>query len=322
VKRLSIQFVLLSILLVACTGTSEPPLDLLLATGSDSAVVFYPAGTEDAAPVGSWEIGEEIVDLLRPSGEPSLWVLTSTKLSIYPLSGGSLSSAPNQTDASAILELAGSCSNGRLISGDACALVDCRNSSVWLIPFAEPALEPVYTGEDEAGTIYLLGPDDQLTRVEPIPNGFKLEYPGIAPYQVLTESNTDHLEAAWAGEELLIAIDTGIETRLYTWTAGANEAPEPAGDPLSGFTALKTIIPLIDGWLIGGDNGYVIRRRDEGDHNRATPTRRAMTTPDFYLYIIGGEDLVVIDLLDPSLSEHHRSLVANPRGLAWLPVEK
>ena len=316
-KRLML---LLLVLLAACTGTSEPPLDLLLAVGSGNSVVFYPAGVDDAAPIGSWEIGAEVVDLLRPSGEPSLWVLTPARLLVYPLSGGSLSAPPSQTSASASLELGVDCAGGRLTAGEARALVDCRNGSVWTVPFAEPALEPVATNEDEAGTVYLLGPGDQLTRIRPTPSGFELEYPGLDPYPVFVGTGSDRLAAAWADEELLIAVDDGIETRLYTWNASGNEAPESAGDPLSGLTGLETVLPLTGGWLIGGDDGYVIRRTDKDDLSRPTPVYRGMTTPNFYAYLIAAEDLLVIDLLDPSLQEHRRSLPAEPSGLAWLPV--
>ena len=311
---------LLLVLLTACTGTSEPPLDLLLAIGSGNSVVFYPAGVDDAAPVGSWGIGAEVVDLLRPSGEPSLWVLTPARLLVYPLSGGSLSAPPSQTSASASLELGVDCASGRLIVGEARALVDCRNGSVWTVPFAEPALEPVATNEDEAGTIYLLGPGDQLTRIRPTPGGLELVYPGSDPYPFAAGVESDRLAAAWAEEELLIAVDTGIETRLYTWNANSSRTPEPAGDPLDGLTGLATILSLTGGWLIGGDEGYVIRRTDKDDLSRPTPVYRGMTTPNFYAYLIAADDLLVIDLLDPLLQEHRRSLSADPSGLAWLPV--
>ncbi len=317
-KKLLLSILLL---LVACTGTSEPPLDLLLAVGDGGSVAFYPAGSDDAVAVGSWSIGEQVVDLLRLEGESRLWVLTPSKLLAYPLSGGTLTSPPSETAASVSLEPGADCAAGRLLPGEARLLLDCRGGNVWTVPLAAPELDPLDTSGDEAETVYLLGPDDLLTRVTPTLEGFQLKHPGSGSgysYTVDTGTATDHLVAVWSGETLLIAVDSGSETRLYVWAAGS-DPPKLSGDPFP-LTGVAVVLPLSDGWLIGGEHGYLIHRQQKDDLQRPTPTTAALVTPNLYAYLAGPGKLTVLDLLDPALREHSRSFPASPRGLAWLPV--
>lgn len=312
----------LLLLLIACTGTSEPPLDLLLATGDGNAVVFYPAGTDDAAPVGSWNLGMEVVDLLRLEGESRLWVLTPDRLLAYPLSGGTLSSPPAQSAPGTTLEPTEDCSNGKLVGGATHLLLDCGNGHVWTIALANPVLTPVETVDDDEGTIYLLGPDDQLTKIAPQLDGFELRYPdpdGELTYDISTAEGVDRLTAKWTDEELMIAVDSGYDVKIYTWTAASSDPPKTAGDPLP-ITGLTTILAVNDDWIVAGEGGYVLRRKNEEDFRRTTPVQTGVVTPNLYAYLAADGKLTVLDLLDPALAEHPRSFPARPRGLVWLPV--
>ncbi|WP_457631152.1 hypothetical protein [Oceanithermus sp.] len=309
------------LLLAACTGTSEPPLDLLLAVGSGDQVVFYPAGTAEAGAVGQWSLGAAVVDLLRLEGESRLWVLTPDRLLAYPLSGGSLTSPPAAVAPSVSLEIGADCSGGRLEAGSARLLLDCGGGLVWTAPLGAPALETVDTSGDATGTVYLLGPDDRLTRVAPTLTGFTLDYPGEEQdysFTVYAGAAVNDLAARWSAGTLLVALATDVDVRLYTWSPGT-DPPKSAGDPLA-LTSVRAIVPLSDGWLIGGDGGYVVRRSQTDDLRRTTPVDRGLVTPNLYCYLAAAGRLTVLDLLDPELAEHPRGFPADPRGLAWLPV--
>ena len=315
------KLLLLLFLLAACTGTSEPPLDLLLAVGDGNTVAFYPAGSEDSAVVGTWSIGADVVDLARPEGEARLWVLTPDKLLAYPLSGGSPTSPPNAAAAAISLETGTDCSSGLLDSGETQLLLDCRGGHVWTVPLATPALDPIDTSEDDENTIYLLGPGDLITRLTPTPGGFQLKHPGPGQGYSLTVdvgTTANHLTAAWSDKTLLIAVDAGGDTRLYTWNDDS-DPPKPAGNPVP-LTDISSVLPLNDGWLIGSRQGYVVRRPKKDDLQRPTPVTAALVTPNLYAYLAGPGRLTVLDLLDPSLSEHQRNFSTTPRGLVWLPV--
>jgi len=321
-KRLSFGFVLLAVLLAACTGTSEPPLNLLLAVGSGSRVYFYPAGVDDRADVGYWDLGDEVLDLARPVGEERLWVLTSSSLAAYPVAGGGLDRAPQAGDALVSLALPADCDSGRLRIGESHLLIDCGAGAVWLTSLSDPALVEVETSEDADGTIYLLGPDDRLTRVVPALDGFDLYFPADEEegLSVTSPVNVDHLLARWNADELLVALDSGSDVRLYVWQASSADPPQPSGDPLL-LTGARALVPCGDGcWLVGGDSGYVLRRSDEDDVVRYTPVELGLVSPNQYAYLAADGRLTVLDLLDPLLSEHARTFPAAPRGMVWLPV--
>ena len=318
-KRL---LLILLVWLAACTGTSEPPLDLLLAVGDGDTVAFYPAGSDDAAAVGSWQIGAAVVDLLRPAGESHLWVLTAGRLLAYPLRGGSLSSPPAETQAVFSLELPEDCSNGQLVSGEARFLLSCGNGTAWTVPLNAPALSPVETAGDDPQTVYLLGPDDLVTKIQPTPSGFELSYSAAAEnrsYTITTGSSLERLLAVWSEETLLIAADSGSETYLYRWNLNDSRPPQLVGDPLE-LSGIKTIIALNDGWLIGGDDGYACQLGDKDVIYRPTQIVEGLVTPDLFAYLAATGNLIVLDLLSQDLPEHRRSFVAEPRGLAWIAV--
>lgn len=315
------KLLFLLILLTACTGTSEPPLDLLLAVGDGNTVAFYPSGSDDASAVGSWDVGAEVIDLLRPEGESRLWVLTPSKLQAYPLVGGTLTSPPNLTAAEFSFDLGISCANGGLQTGEALLLLNCGGGHAWTLPFSSPALEPLNTSEDAANTIYLLGPDDLITRITFNFNNFQVQHPGPDldySYTVETDNPVDHLVAIWSQQVLYIAVDSGSDTRMYTWEVG-DTPPKPVGNPLP-VTGVLTILPLKNGWLVGGKYSYVIHQFKKSDLLRIKPITTALATPNFFAYLAGPGELTVLDLLDTQLSEHTRSFPANPRGLDWLPV--
>ncbi|WP_457637794.1 hypothetical protein [Oceanithermus sp.] len=308
----------LLLLLAACTGTSEPPLDILLATGSGNQVVFYPSGPEEAESVGSWDVGEEVVDLLRPPGESRLWVLTPAHLLAFPLSGGSLKSAPDQTEAEFSFELETDCSQGRLRSGQEKLLLTCGGGNVWTVPLSAPQLQPLDTSGDDPATLYLLGPDDVVTRLVPGLNGFSIDY-ADSHFEVDSGQVASGLQAIWNDQTLEVALEGETQTLLYTWTAGSPDAPQQSGEPVA-LTGLSFIFNYGSGVVLGGDGGYIIRRPDKDDLKRTSPADYGLYTPNLYAYLAANGKLTVIDLLDPALTEHPRLFSEQPRGLVWLPV--
>jgi len=319
------KLLLLALLfLVACTGTSEPPLNLLLAVGDGNRVVFYPSGPDAAVAVGSWDLGEAVADLVRLEGESRLWVLTPQALRAYPLSGGALDQAPAQPAALVTLDLdpGVDCGQGSLLPGNDELLLDCGGGKVWTVPLANPALTPVDTSADGPSTLYLLGPEDLLTKLTPTAGGFELRYPGPGEdyhYSVAT-AEPSGLSAAWSSEGVLaIAVDDGQNTTLYTWTAASGDPPKPSGDPLT-LSGVRFVLPLAEGWLLGGEQGYALRRPDKPDVVRQKPASCGLVDPNLYAYLGAPGRLVVLDLLDPALGEHERAFAAAPRGLVYLPV--
>jgi len=322
VKRIAL---LLLLVLSACSGTSEPPLDLLLAFASGHQIVFYPPGKADAASVGDWEIGADVVDLARPAGSSLLWVLTPQQLRAYPISGGDLAHAPVLQAPQLSLDLNGDCASGRLRPGENALLVSCGQTGVWTVPYDAPLLQALDTSGDDPGTLYLPGPDDQVARLTPTLSGFRLQFPGgdgLQTFEISSVSNAENLVAAWRQNVLAVAMDDGSQSYLYTWDAGGGEDPKPLGGPLAlhGLRWIGYLGGAAEGWLLGSDSGYALRRQHKSDLLRNTPVALATVTPDEYAYLAADAKLTVLDLLDPQLQEHSRTLTLSPRALVYLPV--
>ncbi len=310
----------------ACTGTEEPPLELLLAVGAGDAVVFYPAGTDVADEVGRWNLGAPVVDLARAEGEARLWVLAPDALRAYPLQGSRSDRGPYPVAASVTLPLGADCSEGALELGEAHLLVRC-GAEVWTVALDDPALEPVDTGADPEGTLYLLGPDDRVVRVQPTLSGFHLVYPqppdDPLEYDAGSLVEVRALAAAWSADRLGVALGSGppADASFYLWTAGSSEPPR-AGAALQGLSEPRWLRPLSGGWLVGGAAAYLVRREDQDDVVRSGAYLDAAVTPDEYAYLLAPGRLVVLDLLDPNLSEHVRGVDAQAAAIAFFPASE
>ncbi|WP_457628882.1 hypothetical protein [Oceanithermus sp.] len=317
---------LLLVAAAACTGTEEPPLELLLAVGAGDAVVFYPAGTDAADEVGRWSLGAPVVDLARAEGEVRLWVLAPDALRAYPLQGSRSDRGPDPVAASVELPLGVDCSEGTLELGATHLLVQC-GADAWTVPLDDPALEPVDTGADPEGTLYLLGPDDRVVRVEPTVSGFHLVYPqppdDPLEYDAGVPAGVAALAAAWSADRLAVALGSGppADAAFYLWTAGSTEPPR-AEAALGGLSEPRWLQPLQDGWLVGGVEFYLLRREGKDDVVRSGGYLDAAVTPDAYAYLIAPGRLVVIDLLDPNLSEHVRAVGAQAAAIAFFPASE
>ncbi|WP_457632166.1 hypothetical protein [Oceanithermus desulfurans] len=314
----------LVLLIAACTGTQEPPLELLLAVGEGEQVVFYPAGTEPAAALGSWDLGATVLDLARPAGETRLWVLAPDALRAYPLAGVDVDQAPPAAPPTVELPLGTVCGAGTLQVGENHLLVDCGASGVWTVALANPALEPVDRSGDPEGTRYLLGPDDRVVRLRPGLQKFTLVYPNPPgdpiEHEVGGLVTVEALAADWDRQQRLgIAVDRLSDVVLYTWEAGSSDAPVYRGPALT-LSGLRWIRPLPSGWLVAADSGYALRRSGQDDLLRNGDFRDAVITPDDYAYLVGPGRLLVLDLLDPNLSEHNRLAGGQARAVAYLPA--
>ncbi|WP_456413665.1 hypothetical protein [Oceanithermus profundus] len=311
-------------LIAACTGTQEPPLELLLAVGEGERVVFYPAGTEPAAALGAWDLGVTVQDLARPPGDTRLWVLAPDALRAYPVGGAQVDRAPDPAPPEVELPLGVVCADGGLRVGENHLLVDCGASGVWTVALASPALEPVDRSGDPEGTRYLLGPDDRVVRLRPGLQKFTLVYPDPPgdpiEHEVAGLVTVEALAADWDRQQRLgIAVDRLSDVVLYTWEAGSSDAPVYRGPALA-LSGLRWIRPLPAGWLVAADSGYALRRSGQDDLLRSGDFRDAVITPDDYAYLVGPGRLLVLDLLDPNLAEHNRLAGAQARAVAYLPA--
>lgn len=314
----------LVLLIAACTGTQEPPLELLLAVGEGERVVFYPAGTEPAVALGSWDLGATVLDLARPAGETRLWVLAPEALRAYPLAGADVDQAPPPSPPTVELPLGTVCGAGRLQEGENHLLVDCGASGVWTVALANPALEPVDTSGDPEGTRYLLGEGDRVVRLRPGLQKFTLVYPNPPgdpiEHEVGGLVTVEALAADWDRQQRLgVAVDRLSDVVLYTWEAGSGDAPVYRGPALA-LSGLRWIRPLPAGWLVAADSGYALRRSGQDDLLRSGDFRDAVITPDDYAYLVGPGRLLVLDLLDPNLAEHNRLAGAQARAVVYLPA--
>lgn len=318
------SLILLVWLLAACTGTKEPPLELLLAVGEGTRVVFYPAGTEAAGDVGAWELGATVVDLARPAGAARLWALAGDELRAYPLAGSRVDRAPDAVPPEVVLDLGGACSAGTLQAGEQLLLVDCGALGVWTVALANPALEAIDRTGDPEGTRYLLGPDDRVVRLRPGLQKFTLVYPDPPgdplEHEVAGLVAVEGLAADWREDRLGIAVDRGSDTALYAWTAGSAEPPA-LQDRIEAQN-LRWLRALPGGWLLAFENAYLVWRKGRDRAPKSGSFYDAVVTPDDYAYLVGHGRLLVLDLLDPNLAEHDRTVGAQARTVAYLPTNE
>ena len=324
IRKLMLGTLLAALALVGCTGTEEPPLELLIAVGTEDAVVFYPAGTDEAEAVGRWELAAPVVDLARPEGETRLWVLSPDALAAYPLQGSRSDRGPDPVEPSVRLEPGTDCSGGTLVEGAFHLLVQC-GTGVWTVALDNPVLEAVDTEDAPEGTRYLLGPDDRVVRVEPTPGGFRLVYP-IGDETLTFEAGNlvevRGLAAAWADEQLAVAVGDGVEdAAFYLWDAASTDPPR-ASDPLRGVLEPRWIRSLPNGWAVGGAAAYLLRIKDRSDAARSGAYLDAAVSPDGYLYLLDAGRLVVVDLLDTRLAEHERTADGTARALVLFPTNE
>ncbi len=321
--RRLVMIILPLLFLAGCTGTQEPPLKILLAVGEGQKVVFYPAGTGEAGPLGSWDIGVTVVDLARLVGEKRLWVLTASHLRAYPLQGSREDHAPDAAAPALELELGGECAAGKLVTGEQALLVNCGDLGLWTVHASVPALKPVDREGDPDGTVYVLGPDDRVVRLQPGMQDFTLVYPNPPDdpirHEVTLPEDLEALSADWNGELLGIAAGFSSSTSLYLWEAGSKDEPSEHGSEPD-LSGLRWIQALPDGWLIVGKDAYVLRLNKNMQDPRSGSFVDAAVTPDAFVYLVGPGRMVAIDLLDPDLTEHGRSVGADARTVALFPT--
>ncbi len=84
-------------ILAGCTGTFEPETPVVLVGAAGHELRFYDAGAlnrgQAAAPIGSWDLGEAILDLAYAEGR--LFALTETRLLRFATADVTLTAVPN-----------------------------------------------------------------------------------------------------------------------------------------------------------------------------------------------------------------------------------
>jgi hypothetical protein len=323
------KWLLLLLLLSACTGSQEPPLPALVAAGSGSEVGFYRARDLQAGlatPVATWS-KDGLQDLAYWGSQGRLYLLFRDRLEAYATSGFSESAAPE--DLLATAPLPADCLEGYLRLGQNRLLVHCPGAGRALLfpPGLEDPEEADLTGLEAPLRLALLpqGTLDLLAYMTPSVMGFRpaqnpggsprLEKPLDAP---LPQGPFD-LRADGSRGRLLGLGATATETRLYALLGDTLQSRKVLGDfPGQARLALDPVAGL----AALGQGFQVLEPRESPPQEVFTRFAAGLVGQDAYLYLAAGSFLYVYDLVpSPPQRVALPSLGFSAQFLAFIPVE-
>ncbi len=294
---------LLALLLVACEGTKEPELPLVLAAGGEEGVRFFLTDAlrqGEAAPLGEWRL-PGVRDLA--ARDDGLWLLTENELRRYGLSAFTAEAAPPEAEArEGRWALPAACPEGRLFAGGEDLLVVCAADRVYRLRPGEE-LQTLDTAEFDAfpEVRYGLYPDpesgeDLLAVVYARAEGwhFALFRGDEATFQKDLEAPANPLgfDLYRTPEEppRLLILARGEPSRLFAYRDGLKElaASEGEADPVRVTGDQGTAAAFGQGlWLV----------QDEKRYETGYPDFRAgWVSPDLYLYLATEDRLLVYDV--------------------------
>jgi len=325
------RWLLLLLLLSACTGSQEPPLPALVAAGSGSEVGFYRARDLQAGlatPVATWST-PDLQDLAYWGSQGRLYLLFRDRLEAYDTSGFSESAAPE--DLLATAPLPADCFGGYLRLGQNRLLVHCPGAGRALLfpPGLEDPEEADLTGLEAPLRLALLpqGTLDLLAYMTPSAMGFRpaqnpggsprLEKPLDAP---LAQGPFD-LKADGSRGRLLGLGATATETRLYTLLGDTLQSRKVLGD-FPGQARTQLALDPVAGLVVYGQGFQVLEPRDSGPQEVFLNFAAGLVGQDAYLYLAAGSLLYVYDLVpSPPQRVALPSLGFPPQALAFIPVQ-
>jgi hypothetical protein len=326
------KWLLLLLLLAACTGSQEPPLPALVAAGSGSEVRFYRASDLQrglATPVDTWS-KDGLQDLAYWGSQGRLYLLFRDRLEAYDTSGFTEASVPQNLQATAPLP---SCAGGYLRPGQGRLLVHCPEAGKAFLfpPGLEDPLEADLTGLEAPLHLALLpqGALDLLGYMTPSAMGFRpAQNPGGNPRQEkpldlpLARGPFD-LKADGSRGRLLGLGGTATETRLYTLLGDALQSRKVLGD-FPGQARTQLALDPVAGLVVYGQGFQVLEPRESPPQEVFTPTpfTAGLVGQDAYLYLAAGSLLYVYDLVpSPPQRVALPSLGFPPQFLAFIPVQ-
>jgi hypothetical protein len=322
------KWLLLLLLLSACTGSQEPPLPALVAAGSGSEVRFYRARDLQAGlavPVDTWST-PDLQDLAYWGSQGRLYLLFRDRLEAYATSGFSESAAPEDLLATAPLT---GCAGGYLRLGQGRLLVHCPEAGKAFLfpPGLEDPLEADLTGLEAPLRLALLpqGTLDLLAYLTPSAMGFRpAQNPGGSPrlekpLDLPLAQGPFDLRADGGRGRLLGLGATATETRLYALLGDTLQSRKVLGDfPGQARLALDPVAGL----AALGQGFQVLEPRESPPQEVSTRFAAGLVGQDAYLYLAAGSLLYVYDLV-PSPPQRVASLSLGfpPQFLAFIPVE-
>jgi hypothetical protein len=322
------KWLLLLLLLSACTGSQEPPLPAARTAGSGSEVRFYRARDLQAGlavPVDTWPT-PDLQDLAYWGSQGRLYLLFLDRLEAYATSGFTEASVPQNLQATAPLT---GCAGGYLRLGQNRLLVHCPEAGRALLfpPGLEDPEEADLTGLEAPLRLALLpqGTLDLLAYMTPSAMGFRpAQNPGGSPRlekpldPPLAQGPFD-LRADGGRGRLLGLGATATETRLYALLGDALQSRKVLGDfPGQARLALDPVAGLV----ALGRGFQVLEPRESPPQEVSTRFAAGLVGQDAYLHLAAGSFLYVYDLV-PSSPQRVAlpSLGFPPLFLAFIPVE-
>ncbi|MGQ9735364.1 MAG: hypothetical protein ACUVUP_02080 [Thermaceae bacterium] len=305
---------LLSLALIACTGTSEPPLPALLALGTGEEVRFLKA-TPLLEGVAAWTT-PGLQDLAF-SGR--LFLLFSDRVEAYSTQGFSETSVPQELLEAKPLPL--DCTGGYLRPGENQLLIACPGDAfTWPLSGGEPSRVDL-TGLDPSARL-TLGPRDRLAYAAPgvlghrNPDGSDAQEKSLStllpPKDLVYDRDTGWLWALYSD---------GLESRLFGLSGGLNLTERTF---LYGYTRLTLnrnlrLVALGQGFQALDPQGAPLGEAQ----NPLTRYAAGLAALDGYLYLgREGGGLEVWDLL-PTPPQGVASLAfpLSPKAMAFIPIE-
>jgi hypothetical protein len=322
------KWLLLLLLLSACTGSQEPPLPALVAAGSGSEVRFYRASDLQrglAAPVDTWST-PDLQDLAYWGNQGRLYLLFRDRLEAYDTSGFTEASVSQNLQATAPLT---GCAGGYLRLGQGRLLVHCPEAGKAFLfpPGLEDPLEADLTGLEAPLRLALLpqGTLDLLAYMTPSAMGFRpAQNPGGSPrlekpLDLPLAQGPFDLRADGSRGRLLGLGATATETRLYALLGDTLQSRKVLGDfPGQARLALDPVAGLV----VYGQGFQALEPRESPPQEVFTRFAAGLVGQDAYLYLAAGSLLYVYDLV-PSPPQRVASLSLGfpPQSLAFIPVE-
>jgi len=291
--------------LAACTGTYEPETPVVLVGAAGNELRFFDAGAlnhgEAAAPIGSWDLGEAVLDLGYAEGR--LFVLTETRLLRFASGGVTLTAMPDVAAAKTgewTLSCGGS---GYLRLGAREVLAVCGDKAWRLSQVATSgaALTPVdlgpYPGWLALALVYdKADASDRLLVLEGAASGATLRWKDTE----VALSQPGDVAGGWlfwdpVTGRVAAGLEDGFEDHdtLYQWTPGEAAAAVLGQADLGP----KGLFGAFGDWVFFGDRGALWSAGSPKTTHKldATGVAAAWLHPDLYLYLAEGSRLSVFD---------------------------